>query len=1049
MYDDVAFGQEGVAPDPIDHPVIGSISRVAGLGGYTTDWVHSLYNMTFGSDNLALPIETQPDVILNEVMFNPTAPEYGFFEIMYTGSGAVDVEDYIVVCDDVVQFTGPRILDPSDPYAIILQSDLPAPASFFSNMTSTGDNVYLYDSSGVLLDMVGWSSVHSVNMTVTRVPDGFGAFEGYEDISSVAAGWVFDSSPTITLVNIGPAGQFEYGSQGDEIWFNLTVSNKMASVELFDLINMSLPNGWDVEIYDATGTILLTDSDGDGEPDILIPGGASVNITVKVVIPSTWDVGNYDNTTITAVANGNPAIAFSVVVQTRVYPYLISDKSISHGTINVLGTGYDEEATINLSVTGAGHPTLNWTSQDVMLVIDSSGSMAWNDQLNLRITAAKNYVDKLKPDDRAGVVDLDTTATLLQGLTMNYAAVKAAIDTIDSTGGTSISLALTLANDQFDFGGGDPDNIWAIILLTDAEDLVPADVTECYNQANRAANIGIMIFSIWLHENPGPTEEQMLKDIAAMTNGDYYEATDPQYLDAIYTAIAAKLASIAGRDIDTNDASPMIRDVLPPWIDYVPGSFSIPPDTVYVNASGYTIMEWNVSSISIDQTWSVTFNITSMLNGYVEANNYSASRINYTNWIDIDIQRFFPKTMINVVIGEPEPPELFIRVVDDTDTPYGRGDNITIYWNAPLSPNTQNYLIYRSSSQTGFDFSSPWVDTSTDIDPINGYDPLTTEWNIPGEASSSPQEYYYCMRTVNTGGQISDTSRTVGMYTTTFEAGISTFSIPLEPLSTLWTDDYTNDMWASYIKYMPNAQRNWIKHDWGMGGTNSTVMDVGKGFEVEFSTQTKYTFVGLPGAMILYDNISFGFDAQPDFGDSASLTTSVDAASGTVTLNWLAPASMGPGDQYFIFRSPTRDGFWGAQGADYLLIASLPYDVLTVQDVGAAAADTQYYYIVVPSQAGTGVMGVSSYSIGVFTARFLDQYDTVGIPLKLDSYPTADAFASGVDSCVGINYFDFPTQEWRWHSERMTAAAFDPTFERGRGYQISTQAQTKFSFVGH
>ena len=218
---------------------------------------------------------------------------------------------------------------------------------------------------------------------------------------------------------------------------------------------------------------------------------------------------------------------------------------------------------------------------------------------------------------------------------------------------------------------------------------------------------------------------------------------------------------------------------------------------------------------------------------------------------------------------------------------------------------------------------------------------------------------------------------------------------------------------------------------------------------MEFSSQTKYTFVGLPGAMILYDNISFGFDAQPGSGDSDSLTASVDAASGTVTLNWVQPASMGPGDQYFIFRSQTRDGFWGAQGADYLLIASLPYDMLTAQDLNVAAADTQYYYMVVPSQSGTGERGVSSYSIGVFTARYLDQYDTVGIPLKLDSYPTADAFAFDVDNCVGINYFDYPTQEWRWHSERMTAGAFDPTFERGRGYQISTQALTKFSFVGH
>jgi hypothetical protein len=201
--------------------------------------------------------------------------------------------------------------------------------------------------------------------------------------------------------------------------------------------------------------------------------------------------------------------------------------------------------------------------------------------------------------------------------------------------------------------------------------------------------------------------------------------------------------------------------------------------------------------------------------------------------------------------------------------------------------------------------------------------------------------------------------------------------------------------------------------------------------------------------MILYDNISFGFDAQPVSGDADSLTASVDAVTGTITLNWDQPVSMGPGDQFFIYRSDSRDGFWGAQITDHVLLTSLPYDTLTFQDIGVAAAGTQFYYMVIPVMSGTGVSGISSYSIGVFTAQFLGQYDTMGIPLKLTSYPSADDFAFDVENCAGINYFDYPGQVWRWHSERMSPGAFDPTLERGRGYQISTEAVTKFSFVGY
>ncbi|MEE9152247.1 MAG: hypothetical protein V3U20_10520 [Thermoplasmata archaeon] len=76
------------------------------------------------------------------------------------------------------------------------------------------------------------------------------------------------------------------------------------------------------------------------------------------------------------------------------------------------------------------------------------------------------------------------------------------------------------------------------------------------------------------------------------------------------------------------------------------------------------------------------------------------------------------------------------------------------------------------------------------------------------------------------------------------------------------------------------------------------------------------------------------------------------------------------------------------------------------------------------------------------------QYDTFGLPLKISSNQTTDWYCDNVPGTVGINYFNISVQRWRWHSTRMPEGAFDPEAVMVEGYQISTAAPTKYSFVG-
>jgi parallel beta-helix repeat protein len=391
------------------------------------------------------------------------------------------------------------------------------------------------------------------------------------------------------------------------------------------------------------------------------------------------------------------------------------------------------------------------------------------------------------------------------------------------------------------------------------------------------------------------------------------------------------------------------------------------------------------------------------------------------------------------------PPILYISVSQD-------GKNITLYWDLPATQDFDPYLIYRSTEPNNFDFSTPWVNTLTDTEPGELVPiPDRTMWNdtnaaFPGNATNYEEHYYYIIRAFNNRGEVSSTSRTVGKWTKTFPKGVSTFSLPLEPLENLTIDNCLSDMNATYIKWMNQTTHTWMKH--GEGSVNDTQMKMGKGYEVKFSNQTNYTFTGMSGTMISYDDDTgfLGFDPATE---AKNLTVYVEP-NGNVTLTWEEPASMNPGDWYEVYYSNTRDGFFGTFNMSYFLVCPQVYfgnNTTTHNGALANNPGTRLYYMVVPFNASGG-RGASTYSIGIWTEEYLSQYDTIGVPLKLSNYQTADWYCDNIIGTAGINYYNVNTQRWSWHSTRMPVGAFDPILVMAEGYQISTFGATKFTFIG-
>jgi uncharacterized protein YegL len=773
---------------------------------------------------------------------------------------------------------------------------------------------------------------------------------------------------------------------------------------------------------------------------VTLQPGESINITIIVTLPSVIPFIPWDNLTVVAQSENASLFRDELLLGAYVSPFIWPDKWADPTQIYVAGTGHDEVTTITLNLTGMGSVVELINPQDVIFCVDTSGSMD-PVAIDLVKQGLTGYVDEMDVPDQGAVITFGDAAILMNSLTQDYNALKTDIANIPGpNGGTFMVGALQLAITELQTNGI-PGNIQVIILLTDG---VPSDgnADDVRAMADQAALAGIMIFTIGLEPGAGfpPLDVQLLNDVANITGGMYFYAPTAQELPAIYKLIAAYIGDIAGRDTNVFDGIPMVRDVLPPWIQLVPGSFSIPPDSNLVSG-GYRYLEWNISSLGIGASWEVTFQVKALDIGWLLANDVNTSRVYFVDYFDNVNFFLFPEVLIEVLPSAPIPPRLYIDIgVTDND--------ILLYWDEPASPGTEKYLIYRSAIPTGFDFSTPWADTNNTlangIDPVDGLiRPLRRSWNATTDADGSDEQWYYIIRSVNNLGEVSHTSRTVGKWTKTFGQDVSTFSIPLEPLNPMMTDDYTTDMNADYIKYMDTFSNQWVQHDFGMGGTNNIVMEVGKGYEVMFSSpSTKYTFLGMPGSHIQYNSGSFvGFDIVTE---ADSLNVAGINAVGDVTLTWSPPVGMDADDSYNVYRSTTRDGF--DDGSASLVDTFLKGPLFWV-DFGAAQPGTQYYYMFVPVNE-TGKVGSTSYSIGVFTADILGGYDTIGIPLQLSTSQTADWFCEQISDTVGINYHIDADQRWSWHSTLMPSGAFDPTLVMADGYQISTSASTKYSFVG-
>jgi Ca-activated chloride channel homolog len=195
----------------------------------------------------------------------------------------------------------------------------------------------------------------------------------------------------------------------------------------------------------------------------------------------------------------------------------------------------------------------------IMLANDTSGSMAATDVAPSRLEAAERADDRflasVPGSVRVGLLEFNTKVTLLQSPTTDHALVHAALGELRVTGGTAIGDALRTAlralADVPREGGKQPPA--AIVLLSDGASDVGSDPLTA---AQQAAAEHVPIYTVELGTPNGtvtekrgagtvtvpvPPNPEQLAEIARISHGQAFTATDAKGLDTVYERLGAAI----------------------------------------------------------------------------------------------------------------------------------------------------------------------------------------------------------------------------------------------------------------------------------------------------------------------------------------------------------------------------------------------------------------------------------------------------------------------------------------------------------------------------
>jgi len=258
----------------------------------------------------------------------------------------------------------------------------------------------------------------------------------------------------------------------------------------------------------------------------------------------------------------------------------------------------DPSTVINYDLHGIGEADIDENAVDLLILIDESWSMQDYQRLDFAKNAAKEFVSKMKANDRCAVVGFSWYIHDVVKFTSDKTKVLNAINKIDYDSGTDIANGLSYAINQFTSS----DRQKYIILLSDGH-----DSTNSSAMAKKAAENGIRILAMMIG-----TGTLQMQNIAINSNGIYKNAPTSDEIGEIMSYFASEVFDVAGRNATFKTT---IKDK-----DSVDLSLARPePTEIIENENGSVTLKWHFDRISIDEAKTISIPISaSSANGYAD-----------------------------------------------------------------------------------------------------------------------------------------------------------------------------------------------------------------------------------------------------------------------------------------------------------------------------------------------------------------------------------------------------------------------------------------------
>lgn len=272
--------------------------------------------------------------------------------------------------------------------------------------------------------------------------------------------------------------------------------------------------------------------------------------------------------------------------------YVSVNKTVSPSSMTT-----EEEALVTLNITGT--PPVNVIRpNDVILIIDRSGSMADENKMQAARESAKDFIDLMDlSKHRVGIVDFSSDDMISSfPLSTDKTAVKNYIDKLRSGGGTATGDSIKVARQLL--SNHRPEAQPVIVLMTDGDATEPKGTPYQYALSNaaEAKEEGIVFYTIALllsNDDPNTSKPNLLLKDMATTSHHHHFVLGSVGLAEIYAAIVQEIGLASAYDV-------VVKDVVSPEFEIVPGSYdsNIPKPIVTGNTLTWNFLELKTDVLS-------------------------------------------------------------------------------------------------------------------------------------------------------------------------------------------------------------------------------------------------------------------------------------------------------------------------------------------------------------------------------------------------------------------------------------------------------------------